>query len=111
MFPPGLAHRITVPNTVTEESTAIEATTEMIEAEAEVEAGETTVEIEHEKWIAIIAEIEMIEDHRTSEMSLAGSGGVASRTIGPVDQIHHKVELVHHHTQREKTEIHPRTSR
>lgn len=112
MLLPGLAHRITVPNTVTEESTAIEAITEMIEVEAEVEAGEMTVEIEHAKWIAIIAEIGMIEAHHTSEMSLAESGGVASHTTGHEDQIHHhKVELVHRHTHRETIEIHPQTLR
>lgn len=111
MLPPVLAHRIMAPNTAIEESTAIGATTEMIEAaEAEVEAGEMTVEIEDETLIAIIAEIGMIEVHRTSEMSLAESGGVVNHTIGPEDQTH-QVELVHHHMHPEIAEIHSQISR
>lgn len=111
MLPLVLARRTTTQITVvTEESMDIEVITEVIEAEVEVGVGEMTVEIEHEKLIAITVEIEMIEAH-LFEMNLVESDGFASHTTELEDHLRRKVELVHQLTDQETIEIRHRTLR
>lgn len=83
--------------------------TEEIEDEAEGEVGGMIVEIVLAIWIVITVEIGTIEDHRISEMSLAGIVGelVSQHTTGAEDY-HHKDEAARQRMERETTEMPPR---